>query len=202
MFAAGSVMAATGGRVDRLVRDELAELLMEASAHLETDLYKAKCCIQRAAHLVRDKKASGFVDTRMPTPPNGLAMWQIKKLTAYIEANISERIRSTDLASVAQISTGHFFRSFRATFGISPHAFVMRQRILRAEVRMATSTDTLAHIATECGLSDQAHLCKAFRRIVGMTPKDWRRSAVVQPHVENAVVRREPREFPSFKQSP
>jgi transcriptional regulator GlxA family with amidase domain len=177
-------MVETGGSVEQLARDELAELVIEASTHLETDMCKVKLCIQRAAHLVRGRKGGGLHGGGM-TAPSGLAMWQVKKLTAYIEANISEQIRTADLALVVRLSTGHFFRSFRASFGMSPHAFVMRQRIIRAEVRMATSTDTLARIATECGLSDQAHLCRAFRRFIGVSPKIWRRSAGVQPDAEN-----------------
>jgi hypothetical protein len=59
MVATGSVMAATGDSVDRLARDELAELVIEASTHLETDISKAKLCIRRAAHLVRDRKQGG-----------------------------------------------------------------------------------------------------------------------------------------------
>jgi transcriptional regulator GlxA family with amidase domain len=192
MVATGSMVAATGESVERFARDELAELVLEASTHLETDMCKAKLCIQRAAHLVRDRKDGGAHGVGTPVP-QGLAMWQIRKLTAYIEANISEQIRTADLACVARISIGHFFRSFRASFSMSPHVFVMRQRIIRAEVRMATSTDSLARIATECGLSDQAHLCRSFRRFMGVSPKIWRRSAGVQPEVEDRAARHEPR---------
>jgi AraC-like DNA-binding protein len=73
------------------------------------------------------------------------------------------------------LSIGHFFRAFRATFGATPHAYIMRQRILHAKMLMASSKAPLARIAFDCGLCDQAHFSRAFRRVVGVSPNVWRR---------------------------
>jgi len=184
MAAKASVMAKCES-VETLVGDELAQLIIEANTSFDADPYKAKCCIQRAAAVVRGKNARGPHDMDTPAVRGGLAAWQIKKLTAYIESNIGDRILAFELAALVRVSMGYFFRAFRTSFGASPHAYIMRQRILQAEVRMATSRDSLARIALDCGLSDQAHLSRAFRRIVGVSPNIWRRAAGVRPDVES-----------------
>lgn len=161
--------------------DEVTRLVIEASTCFETDRYRAKRCLQRASDLLQHARDRGFSGRDEWTRTGALARWQVRKLTAYIEANISGPIRVRDLAVVANLSMGALSRSFRVSFGISPHAYVMRRRILGAEVRMATTTDSLARIATEFGLSDQSHLCRAFRRIVGVSPALWRRAVAIPP---------------------
>jgi AraC family transcriptional regulator len=156
-------------------RDLLAELIMEASSIFETDRCKAKRCIQRAAELVRDRQ---LLESAQPGPAavrGGLSGWQVKEVTAYIESNIGARISIAELAAHVRLSVGHFSRTFRVSFGATPQAYIMRQRILRAEVLMTSSNETLARIALDCGLCDQAHFCRAFRRIVGVSPNVWRR---------------------------
>jgi len=57
---------------------------------------------------------------------------------------------------------------------LPPHAYVIRQRIRRAQRLMLQTDDALSQIACLCGLTDQAHLTRLFRRMVGTTPKVWR----------------------------
>ncbi|PMX44440.1 helix-turn-helix transcriptional regulator, partial [Pseudomonas sp. MPR-R2A6] len=80
------------------------------------------------------------------------------------------------LAGVVRLSTGHFCRAFKVTVGETPHAFLIRRRIRRAQTLMLTTKDSLSHIACTCGLTDQAHLTRLFRRMVGDTPLSWRRT--------------------------
>jgi AraC-like DNA-binding protein len=187
MVEIGAVIAKPGGGARPLPGDELAQLIIEASRYIETDLYRARCCIRRAADIVQHKLEEGLAPTDGPARRGALARWQAKRVAAYIESNISDCIRARDLATVANLSAGHFFRAFRVSFGVSPHVYLMRRRILRAELQMATTTDTLARIAVECGLADQSHLCKAFRRVVGVSPSSWRRAVAVAHDNTEAV---------------
>jgi AraC-like DNA-binding protein len=77
---------------------------------------------------------------------------------------------------LVQRSEAHFARSFRLTFGESPHAFVVRRRLeLAARYMLQTEMD-LSEIALRCGFSDQAHLCRRFREATGQSPAAWRRA--------------------------
>jgi AraC family transcriptional regulator len=57
----------------------------------------------------------------------------------------------------------------------------MRRRIERAQGVMLRTSSSLAQIAAECGLADQAHLNKSFRRFVGESPGAWRRARTAPP---------------------
>ena len=156
-------------------RDVLAGLIIEASRLLETDRCKAKQCIQRAAELVRGKQGFECLERRQPGVRGGLCGWQVRLVRAYIESNLGGRIAIAELAAQVHLSIGHFSRTFRASFGASPQAYIRRQRILRAEALMRSSNEPLARIAVDCGLCDQPHFSRTFRRIFGVTPNAWRR---------------------------
>jgi AraC family transcriptional regulator len=106
----------------------------------------------------------------------GLAPWQIRTVRTHIAANLTDAIRTQDLAVMARLSPFHFSRAFRNSFGDSPHHYVLRLRIERSQGLMLTTQSTLADIALDCGLVDQAHFGKLFRRFVGESPAKWRRA--------------------------
>ena len=106
----------------------------------------------------------------------GLAPWQTKRVAAYIEANIDSNFRVVHLAAVLRLSATHFFRSFRKSFGETPLAYVTRQRMRRAQLMMLSSQEPLSQIALECGMCDQAHFNRVFRKVIGINPSVWRRS--------------------------
>ena len=105
----------------------------------------------------------------------GLLTWQRHRLIAHVDANIGRRIPVSELAALLQLSPSHFHRSFRCAFGVAPHHYLARRRIEVAQGLMLTTQDTLSEIALSCGLADQSHLSRWFRRIVGETPYAWRR---------------------------
>jgi AraC family transcriptional regulator len=131
-------------------------------------------------------------------PPSRLAPWQINRVIAYIEANLAAPIQARDLALVVNLSTSHFFRGFRVSTGTTPFAYVAQRRIELALKLMRTTRDPLSHIAVQCGLCDQSHLCRLFRRLVGQTPDAWRRANVSGPRRSHSqtgsVVRSPPRD--------
>nr|WP_246691032.1 helix-turn-helix transcriptional regulator [Neorhizobium alkalisoli] len=75
------------------------------------------------------------------------------------------------------MSTSYFSTAFKVSFGMSPHNYILSRRIGHAKLRMIESDAPLCEIALDCGLADQAHLCRVFRRITGTTPSSWRRLA-------------------------
>jgi AraC family transcriptional regulator len=173
--------------------DTLAGLLAMATVVLDTDRHAAKNCIQRVAALLGiDLSPGGDGAAERSCLQGGLAPWQAKRLRSYIEDNLGSNIRATDLAGILQLSTSHFFRTFRNSFGEAPLAYIMKRRILRAQEMMLSSRCSLLRIALECGMCDQAHFTRVFRRIVGINPKAWRRQFLVDPPPDRSIGRQLP----------
>lgn len=153
----------------------LADLLDVAELQVETDRDAAKAAIARASSLLRveiDRYAYG--GARDPKT-GGLAGWQIQRVRAFIDDHLDQTIRIRDLSAIAQRSVTYFCRAFKHTFGLSPHAYLIRRRLDHAG-RLMLATDTpLSEIALSCGFTDQAHLSKMFRQSAGQSPAAWRR---------------------------
>jgi AraC family transcriptional regulator len=108
----------------------------------------------------------------------GLAPWQVRRLDSYIDANLGSTLTIGELANIARLSRSHFSRAFRDSFGNPPHQYIIRRRLQRAQGLLLSTGEPIVKIAAECGLSDQAHLTKLFRKIVGESPAYWRRMRI------------------------
>lgn len=106
---------------------------------------------------------------------SGLAPWQVLRVRDYVEATLSGIIHVSCLARIAKLSTSHFARAFRVSFGVTPAAYVVVRRVERAKRMMLSTTEPLCRISLDCGFTDQSHLSRAFRRQVGESPSQWRR---------------------------
>lgn len=159
------------------------ELYKAVSSALEGERESARQHIERADLFMRSElsaRADGeyaILDRQRPKPiRGGLASWQIRRVKTHIEANLDATIRVKGLAELVRLSSFHFCRAFRDSFGDSPHGYVMRRRVERAQGLMLTTDASLGQIAADCGLADQAHFNKLFRRLVGESPGMWRRA--------------------------
>jgi AraC-like DNA-binding protein len=74
------------------------------------------------------------------------------------------------------LSGFHFNVAFRKSVGDSPHQYIIRRRIERAQGLMLSTDLSLSEIAAQCGLADQAHLTRLFRKVAGESPAAWRRA--------------------------
>jgi len=128
----------------------------------------------------------------LPVPPEDgkerLLAWQARKVLEYIDRHITSRVLVADLCALIWRSEAHFSRAFKATFGYSPHAFVVRRRVETAAKYMLQTHMSLSDIALACGFVDQAHLCKHFRAVSGETPAAWRRSKRTGADIEQISV--------------
>ena len=166
----------------------LADLLTTAAVALETDPHTARTCIKRAAVVLGlELRPECPAPAEQSCLRGGFAPWQVKRIRSYIESNLDSTIRVTDLAVLVQLSTSHFSRSFHRTFSEPPLAYITRRRILRAQELMLSSRVPLVQIALECGMCDQAHFSRVFRRIVGVNPNAWRRQFLSAPPSDSAV---------------
>jgi AraC family transcriptional regulator len=111
----------------------------------------------------------------MPRVMGALSPYATLLIQAYIEAHLAESCRREDAARVAGLSKSQFTRAFRNRFGCCFRRYLQDRRIALAQKMMLTDMP-LSQVAVSCGMADQAHLSKFFRRRVGQTPSAWRRS--------------------------
>ena len=152
------------------MHEDVSEPLRERLSAVVTELFNA------ANHALLNER--GPAEECMQRARGGLAPWQIRKLITYIDVNLDRTITTRCLAEVARLSSFHFCRAFRDSFGDSPHGYVIRRRMERAQGLMLTTNSSLGQIAAECGLADQAHFNKLFRKFAGESPGAWRRARV------------------------
>jgi AraC-like DNA-binding protein len=80
------------------------------------------------------------------------------------------------LSAIAGLSVFHFARQFKQSAGVSPHYYLVGRRIERAKELLAETDLSLSEIAFATGFSDQSHLTRHFRQMIGAAPGQFRRS--------------------------
>jgi AraC family transcriptional regulator len=153
--------------------------LVEAACSAQAgDCETAKKHIAHALAIIQSHPGGARLPgaTRVSGARGALAEWQARRVVAHIDANLSGKVHIKDLAALLGFSTGHFCRVFKCTFGVPAHVYVTRRRIEFAQALMVTTSDTLSEIALRCGMGDQSHFTRSFRRLVGDTPYNWRRN--------------------------
>ncbi len=106
----------------------------------------------------------------------GLPKWRLKRVLARIDERLGEAITLADLAAVAGLSRMHFAAQFRVSTGARPHEYLLRRRIERAQELLLQSDASIAEVALGVGFRTQAHFTTVFKRFIGETPHQWRRS--------------------------
>lgn len=95
---------------------------------------------------------------------------------AYIEEKLADRLETSDLAALNDLSVFHFTRAFKTTTGSSPYQFILERRVERARNLLESTTETLADIAYSVGFSSQAHMTSVFQKRLGVTPGRYRKT--------------------------
>ncbi|KRB02477.1 AraC family transcriptional regulator [Lysobacter sp. Root690] len=96
------------------------------------------------------------------------------RVVDYLRAHLAERITLDELAAIAGLSPFHFLRRFRAQYHVTPQQMLMALRLYQAK-RLLAAGAAPAGIAADTGLSDQAHLTRAFARRYGITPARYQK---------------------------
>jgi len=107
--------------------------------------------------------------------PRGLSRRALTRACSFIAENLGERFTLDDLARQAGVSRFHFARLFRISTGDSPMAYLLKSRIERAKQMLLQNAGPVCEIAAALGFCDQSHLTRTFRRLTGMTPREFAR---------------------------
>ena len=115
---------------------------------------------------------------RRTEPParGGLAAWQERTVSAYIEEHIAEQISLSALAQLVRLSPYHFCRAFKQSFGMPPHRYHNARRIEYARTLLAQPSSSVTEIALKVGFSETSSFTASFRKATGSTPTAYRRA--------------------------
>jgi AraC family transcriptional regulator len=141
-----------GGAGGRLAAESLAHLL--------------------AVHLIRHVLAPRRPERgRDGALPRGRLRAVVEYIVEHLEAGPS----LAQMAAVARLNPYHFARQFKRATGLPPHQYVISRRVERAKELLQGSGDfSLAEVAARAGFSDQSKFCRHFKRLVGVTPGQFR----------------------------
>jgi AraC-like DNA-binding protein len=123
------------------------------------------------AHVV-GKSADGF---RHSGISGGLSALQQKRAIDLLSCHLEGDITLRRVANECGLSVSHFARSFKASFGLPVHRWLVRQRIEKAKTLLRRKDRSLIDIAFSAGFSDQAAFTRGFTKAVGISPGRWRR---------------------------
>lgn len=160
----------------------LERLLLAFLPELDSDgfggrLYLDALATALTVHLLRHHSTLGrtAVGKLACVPGGSLPDGALRRVTEYLEAYLDQALGLAELAAVAGYSPRHFARLFRGATGLSPHQYVIRRRVERAKLLLATTNLPLARVALDVGFAHQSHLAAHFRRLVGVSPARYRR---------------------------
>ena len=111
---------------------------------------------------------------KLSTYGDGLSKSLFKQVTEYINEHLDSDLKVIDLAAIAQMSPYHFIRLFKKATDKTPHQYVLQQRIEKAQYLLQHEIKiNISEIAATVGFCDQSHFTKYFKRITGMTPRQY-----------------------------
>jgi PAS domain S-box-containing protein len=135
--------------------NSLVQFFERARRDLERDGQAAKALLAKASSILPSE-----IDRRSGangSGTGGLAGWQIARVRAFIDKNLHNTIHTKDLCAVALRSAAHFARSFKHSFGESPHAYVMRRRFKKANRQCLEYFDRSLEWIKTWGTNDAVH---------------------------------------------
>ena len=119
-------------------------------------------------------RSKGLADDESGIRPLPLRL--LRRATEYMRENLANRIELGELAALTGLSQSHFSRSFKAATGLPPYRWHLNARIERAQRLLLETEATLVQVALATGFADQAHMTRVFRKVIGMTPSQWKRA--------------------------
>jgi AraC family transcriptional regulator len=152
------------------------ELCLALKNELESDgvggrLYVDSVAMVLAVHLLRNYTTTA---PQIRHYDGGLSPYRLQKVLDYIHDHLTTDLSLDAIAQHLGMSRYYFVRLFKQSMGMTPHQYVLQQRIEVAKQLLKHRGLTLSEIALRCGFADQNHLGKQFRKLVGVLPRAYR----------------------------
>jgi AraC family transcriptional regulator len=100
----------------------------------------------------------------------------LARVLDYLNTNLGEDITISRLAQLAGLEPYQFVRAFKRTMGMTPHRYIVENRIEIAKRQLRTSELSITSVALEVGFATPNHFSSVFRKLVGTSPSLYRRS--------------------------
>lgn len=110
----------------------------------------------------------------VPYVEGGLSQFILRRVIDYIQVNFEQDISLASIAKIADMSAYHFSRLFKQSIGLTPHQYLIYCRIERAKHLLNQSDLTITQVARSVGFSSQSHFGQHFKRLTGVTPRQFR----------------------------
>ncbi|MFT4112619.1 helix-turn-helix domain-containing protein [Silvibacterium sp.] len=165
--------------VRRVVTDETAAqlavgLLEEVTTPLSEEI--VRCTVAMLC-----ERLSCLLSHRISEEKKGATLrfqdWQLSALSQVFHQPSNTDITVASVAARCGLSTCHFSRFFKATYGMPLHKYLVRERVKRAQTRLVGTEEPISQIALECGFADQSCFTRRFTTIAGLPPATWRKQA-------------------------
>ncbi|MCM1579509.1 MAG: AraC family transcriptional regulator [Ruminococcus sp.] len=125
------------------------------------------------ANIVRRWREAGLAIDSAAAEEDGT---DIDGATEYIDSLMNENVKVSEIAAHFNMSYSCFAKKFRGLYGMTCKEYIERMRIYKAEELLLFTDHDLNFISQETGFSDCSHLIKSFRRLRGITPKQFRKA--------------------------
>jgi AraC family transcriptional regulator len=135
-------------------------------------IYVQSATTMLVQHLLRNYSESQEASS---SSSPGLPAYHLKYVVEYMREHLVEDLDLAQLAQLIKLSQSHFTSLFRKSTGQSPYQYLLRLRVERAKELLAIGDLSIADVAISVGFYDQSHLTKQMKRLLGFTPRQFRK---------------------------
>jgi len=111
---------------------------------------------------------------RAATAKGGLSPSLVRRVQEMLMCASNDNLHFVDIAKACDISRTYLIKAFKKTTGLTPHQWLLQQRVNQAKDKLANTNMPISHIAALCGFRDQSHLTTVFSTQTQVTPAAWR----------------------------
>jgi AraC family transcriptional regulator len=164
-------------RVESLVDARVGALVAAVNAERVAGFPSGRLFLDSVEQALAVALVNGYAlrHRSVQTYRGGLGSGRLRKIKEFVGAKMDDDLTLCEMAQSVDLSSAHFSRMFRKSTGVTPHQFVLRQRVERAKEMLRSADARVMDVAVACGFKTQQHFAQIFRRACGNSPTEYRR---------------------------